>query len=52
MQSLRSKLVMIIVPSFLLGVIFVIGIMSGVFAIGYFTMKTAASNIFLPNSTI
>jgi ABC-type microcin C transport system permease subunit YejB len=38
---------MIIVPSFLFGVILVIGIMGGVFTIDYFSMRTVASNVFL-----
>lgn len=47
MKSLRSKLLMIIVPSFLFGVILVIGIMAGVFTIDYFILKTVASKAFL-----
>ena len=46
MQSLRSKLVLIIVPSFLLGVILVIGVMGGVFTIDYYSLKTVASNAY------
>jgi ABC-type microcin C transport system permease subunit YejB len=49
MKSLRSKLLMIIVPSFLFGVILVIGIMAGVFTINYFILKTVASNSFYFN---
>jgi ABC-type microcin C transport system permease subunit YejB len=46
MQSLRSKLVLIIVPSFLFGVILVIGVMGGVFTIDYYSLKTVASNAY------
>ncbi len=44
LQSLRSKLVLNIVPSFLFGVLLVIGITVGVFAINYFTLKSFATD--------
>jgi hypothetical protein len=44
MQSLRSKLVLNIVPFFLISVILVIGIMAGIFAIDYFFLKELATD--------
>lgn len=44
MQSLRSKLVLNIVPFFLISVILVIGIMAGIFAIDYFVLKELATD--------